>query len=285
MARSSADLVAALAADPKHGAVVCDIDGTLAPIAPTPELARVLPEALIQLERLAGIYALVACVTGRPAAQARSMVPVESVAISGNHGLEVMLGDEVTVVAQAAKYAEPIHQALLAVENDGLLPEMGCRIEDKGITFSVHYRGSPRPDHALRYLETQITPKLDRAGLSWSFGRMVLEVRPPVPIDKGSAVRRLRGRRRIERAALHRRRPHRPGRLPRGHDQDRGAITGVTAGADRGGRRLRGRPAERGRAPRPALSGRCVISAASSVEPKCGCSRRRPPRPSRGGHS
>ena len=197
MARSSADLVAALAADPKHGAVVCDIDGTLAPIAATPELARVLPEALAELERLAGIYALVACVTGRPAAQARRMVPIESVAISGNHGLEVMLGDEVTVVAQAAKYAEPIHQALLAVENDGLLPEMGCRIEDKGITFSVHYRGSPRPDHALRYLETQITPKLDRAGLSWSFGRMVLEVRPPVPIDKGSAVRRLRGRRRI----------------------------------------------------------------------------------------
>jgi trehalose 6-phosphate phosphatase len=197
MARSPADLVAALAADPKHGAIVCDIDGTLAPIAATPELARVLPEALVELERLADIYALVACVTGRPAAQARGMVPIETVAISGNHGLEVMLGDEVTVVAQAAKYAEPIHQALLAVENDGLLPEMGCRIEDKGITFSVHYRGSPRPDHARRYLETQITPKLDRAGLSWSFGRMVLEVRPPVPIDKGSAVRRLRGRRRI----------------------------------------------------------------------------------------
>jgi len=125
------------------------------------------------------------------------MVPIEAVAISGNHGLEVMQGDEVTVVAQAAKYAEPIHQALLAIENDGLLPEMGCWIEDKGITFSVHFRGSPRPDHALRYLEAQITPKLDRAGLSWSFGRMVLEVRPPVPIDKGSAIKRLRGRRRI----------------------------------------------------------------------------------------
>jgi trehalose-phosphatase len=197
MARSSADVVAALAADPRHGAVVCDIDGTLAPIVATPEQARVLPGALVQLERLAGIYALVACVTGRPAGQARAMVPIEAVAISGNHGLEVMQGDEVTVVAQAAKYAEPIHRALLAVENDGLLPEMGCRIEDKGITFSVHFRGSPRPDHALRYLEAQITPQLDRAGLSWSFGRMVLEVRPPVPIDKGSAIKRLRGRRRI----------------------------------------------------------------------------------------
>ncbi|MDX6550911.1 MAG: trehalose 6-phosphate phosphatase, partial [Gaiellales bacterium] len=112
MARSSADVVAALAADPRHGAVVCDIDGTLAPIVATPEQARVLPGALVQLERLAGIYALVACVTGRPAAQARAMVPIEAVAISGNHGLEVMQGDEVSVVAQAAKYAEPIHRAL-----------------------------------------------------------------------------------------------------------------------------------------------------------------------------
>src|SRR5438067_9248579 len=90
-----------------------------------------------------------------------------------------------------------VHDAVLVVENDGLVPELGCRIEDRGITFCVHYRGSRRPDHALRYLETQIVPKLDRAGLAWSFGRLVLEVRPPVAIDKGSALRRLRGRRRI----------------------------------------------------------------------------------------
>jgi trehalose 6-phosphate phosphatase len=197
MARTLADVVAPLLADPRHGAVVCDIDGTLAPIAATPEQARVLPEALVQLERLATRYALVACVTGRPAGQAREMVPVERVAISGNHGLEMMHGDEVSVVPQAARYLEPMHQALLMVENDGLLPELGCRIEDKGVTFTVHYRGSPRPDHALRYLETQIVPKLDRAGLAWSFGRMVLEVRPPIAIDKGSAIRRLRGRRKI----------------------------------------------------------------------------------------
>jgi trehalose 6-phosphate phosphatase len=195
--RLLAELVVPLAADPRHGAVVCDIDGTLAPIVPTPEEATVLPEALSELARLADRYSLVACVTGRPAAQARKMVPIEGVAISGNHGLEVMHGDEVVVVPQAARYMEAVHEALLVVENDGLLPELGCRIEDKGVTFTVHFRGSPRPDHALRYLEAQIVPKLERAGLSWSLGRMVLEVRPPVAIDKGSAVRRLRGRKRI----------------------------------------------------------------------------------------
>jgi trehalose 6-phosphate phosphatase len=197
MARALADVIAPLIADPRHGAVVCDIDGTIAPIAPTPEQAAVLPEALAQLERLSARYALVACVTGRPAAQARAMIPIERVAISGNHGLEVMQGDTVTVVPPAARYLDAVHEALLLVENDGLLAEYGARIEDKGITFTIHYRNSPRPDHALRYMETQILPKLDRAGLAWSFGRMVLEVRPPVPVDKGSAVKRLRGRRRI----------------------------------------------------------------------------------------
>ena len=39
---------------------------------------------------------------------------------------------------------------------------------------------------------------LERAGLAYNFGRMVLEVRPPVPVDKGAAVVRLRGRKRID---------------------------------------------------------------------------------------
>jgi trehalose 6-phosphate phosphatase len=193
-----ASLLAPLLAEPRRSAVVSDIDGTLAPIVPTPEEARVPPRALAALEALCGRYALVGCVTGRPARQARALVPAECVAISGNHGLEVMQGDEVSVVAQAAKYQADIRQALIVVENDGLIPQYGCRVEDKGITFSVHFRNSHRPDHAQRYLETQIAPKLDRAGLAWSFGRKVLEVRPPVAIDKGSALKRLKGRRRID---------------------------------------------------------------------------------------
>jgi trehalose-phosphatase len=192
------ELIAPLIAEPRRSAVVCDIDGTLAPIVPTPEESEVPPGTLDALQRLCDRYSLVACVTGRPARQGRALVPLECVAISGNHGLEMMHGDDVVIVAQAAKYAEDVHRALILVENDGLLPQYGCRIEDKGITFSVHYRTSMRPDHAERYLETQIAPQLDRAGLEWSVGRRVFEVRPPVAIDKGSAIKRLKGRRRID---------------------------------------------------------------------------------------
>jgi trehalose 6-phosphate phosphatase len=194
---SLARLVAPLRAQPRRGAVVCDIDGTLAPIVAAPEDARVLPEALAALEKLAPRYALVGCVTGRPAAEARTLVPIETVAISGNHGLEVWRDGAVHLAPQAEKYLPAIHEAIQVVRNDGLLPEYGCHVEDKGITFTIHFRNSPRADHARRYLETQIVPKIERAGLASSFGRMVLEVRPPVAVDKGAAVKRLRGRRHI----------------------------------------------------------------------------------------
>jgi len=195
---SLARLVAPLRAQPRRGAVLCDIDGTLAPIVPVPEDARVLPGALAVLELLASRYALVGCVTGRPAAEARRLIPVEAVAISGNHGLEVWRDGAVHLAPQAEKYLPAIHEALQVVRNDGLLPELGCHVEDKGITFTIHYRNSPRADHARRYLETQIAPQLERAGLAYNFGRMVLEVRPPVAVDKGAAVKRLRGRHRID---------------------------------------------------------------------------------------
>src|SRR5207237_3566053 len=78
------------------------------------------------------------------------------------------------------------------------LPEPAGHAEHKATTFTIPYRNSPRPDHARRYLETQIVPKLERAGLAYNFGRMVLEVRPPVAVDKGAAVVRLKGRKRID---------------------------------------------------------------------------------------
>ena len=58
-----ASLLAPLLAEPRRSAVVSDIDGTLAPIVPTPEEARVPPRALAALEALCGRYALVGLAT------------------------------------------------------------------------------------------------------------------------------------------------------------------------------------------------------------------------------
>src|SRR3954468_1486427 len=85
-----AEVLAPLRADPGASAVLCDIDGTLAPIVSDPEDARVPEETRTVLRGLAGRYGLVACVTGRPALEARRMVGIEEVTYSGNHGLELL---------------------------------------------------------------------------------------------------------------------------------------------------------------------------------------------------
>src|SRR5581483_2341316 len=66
-----------------RAAILCDLDGTLAPIVPDPERARV-PEPIRELlGRLASAYALVGCVTGRP-----------ELHYAGNHGLELLAPGE-----------------------------------------------------------------------------------------------------------------------------------------------------------------------------------------------
>src|SRR5918997_4096112 len=66
--------LAPLTADPSRAAIFCDIDGVLAPIVTRAEEAQVRNETALLLSRLARQYALVACVSGRSAAEARRLV-------------------------------------------------------------------------------------------------------------------------------------------------------------------------------------------------------------------
>jgi trehalose 6-phosphate phosphatase len=63
-------------------------------------------------------------------------------------------------------------------------------VEDKGLTVSFHYREAENEDEALEYLEG-VADRAREAGLVPRFGRKVLEIRPPVEADKGTAVTQL----------------------------------------------------------------------------------------------
>src|SRR4051812_50226494 len=79
---------------PGEAAVLCDIDGTLAPIVDRAEEATV-PEATSRLlGRIARRYRVVACISGRGAAEARRIVGVGGVADAGAPGAEVVLAGE-----------------------------------------------------------------------------------------------------------------------------------------------------------------------------------------------
>jgi trehalose 6-phosphate phosphatase len=175
------DALAPLSERPDRTALLFDVDGTLAPIVARPELATVPDETRVELRRLSSRYRLVACVSGRAGADAERVVGVAGIQYIGNHGLELD--------GRANEFAE----ALAAFRRTVAKP-----VEDKMLSLSYHYRDAPDEAQARSELE-RVAEQARAAGLVPSWGRKVLEIRPPVAADKGTAVRTLLERSRAER--------------------------------------------------------------------------------------
>jgi trehalose 6-phosphate phosphatase len=169
----TADPLAPLRAAPDRSALVFDVDGTLAPIVARPELAQVPATTRVELERLATRYLLVAFVTGRSGPEAEALVCVRGARYVGNHGLELD--------PRAAELVPAI-----AAFRDAV----GLEVEDKGLTLSYHYREAEDEAQARVALEN-VAEHARAAGLVPRWGRKVLEIRPPVKADKGTAVQAL----------------------------------------------------------------------------------------------
>jgi len=168
------ELLARLAEDPSAVALFLDVDGVLAPIVPRPEDAHVPEETRAELRRLHERYALVACITGRTREDAERVVGVPELVYVGNHGLD---GE-----AEAPLWTERLASFLAGLD--------WPRIENKGLTASLHYRDRPDEDAARAELE-EIAAQARAAGFVARFGRKVLELIPPLDANKGTAVRRL----------------------------------------------------------------------------------------------
>jgi trehalose 6-phosphate phosphatase len=181
-----------LTEDPERAAVFCDIDGTLAPIVRRPEEAHVREEISVLLGRLGRRYGCVACVSGRPVAEARRLVGVGSIAYAGAHGAELLhAGEKRPTLAPAFASWEPrVRHFVAARENVRELRLLRIRIEDKGPIKAFHWRDVPDEAGAESWL-SNVAQEAEADGFATHWGRKVLEIRPPVPIDKGQAVRTL----------------------------------------------------------------------------------------------
>lgn len=186
-----AELVAPLREDPSATAVLCDVDGTLAPIVADPTAASVPDSTREALREVAGRYHLVACVTGRPALEARLIVGVEEIEYAGNHGLELLEPRSGAVridpsLGDRARAAANFIGGLPALE----LAELGLRIEDKGPIQAIHWRGAP-DEEAAEGRARELAAEAEEAGLVPRWGRKVLELRPTPGVDKGTVATRL----------------------------------------------------------------------------------------------
>lgn len=168
--------------------MLLDLDGTLAPIVPRPEDAAIDERSRNALRLIAQRYALTAIVTGRQALVAREIVRVDAIAYAGNHGFELLRpGAAEPEPAPAVQEHAGDAPAFLARQDAAALEAAGVRTEDKGAIVALHWRGAPDPD-AAEALAAEVAAEAKRAGLITHRGRLVIELRPPVAIDKGNAV-------------------------------------------------------------------------------------------------
>jgi trehalose 6-phosphate phosphatase len=185
------ELLRPLKADPSNSAVLLDVDGVLAPIVLRPEDAHVPETTRRPLINVAKRYGVVACVSGRRASDARRIVSLGSIAYLGSHGSEVLRPGAVApqLDEELQEWAERVRG--FASDRFGEeLERLRVRLEDKEAIAALHWRGVPDEDaaeHAVRDLATQA----EDAGFTVHWGKKVLEIRPPVRIDKGAGIVRL----------------------------------------------------------------------------------------------
>jgi trehalose 6-phosphate phosphatase len=157
-----------------------DFDGTLAPIVPRPEMARIPLPVVSRLARLAEL-ADVAVVTGRDVEDVRARLGFVPRFTVGNHGIDVGSPEAQNRWRRAL---DPLREAIAG--EDAALRRGGITVEDKGLSLALHYRLAPQQDEAAETIGALLADSA--GGLRVVPGKCVLNVMDPGAPDKGDAM-------------------------------------------------------------------------------------------------
>jgi len=163
-----------------------DVDGTISEIAPSPGEARVSRVCRESLTVLARRLDVVAAVSGRAAIETREMVGVDEIIYIGNHGYERWAGGRVELMPGVEPYMDSIQAVITELEKR--ISMEGIIFENKGPTASIHYRRCRDQEAALKAITNAVEELTAGSDLRISRGRLVVELRPPLEVNKGTAV-------------------------------------------------------------------------------------------------
>lgn len=184
----------------RHTLLLLDYDGTLTPIVPAPEKAKLpsaMKSALRHLSRSPKVT--VAILSGRALGEITRLVGLRHLIYAGNHGLEIRfkrLQTRVTIPGSSREAISRIRPRLASL----IAGVPGAYLEDKGISLSLHYRlvQGDQVNHLKAALHREILPSLRSGAICLLSGKRVIEARPSVNWTKGHAalwlVKRLRRR-------------------------------------------------------------------------------------------
>jgi trehalose 6-phosphate phosphatase len=163
-----------------------DFDGTLAPLASSPDLAQMLPETRGILASLARNH-LVCVISGRDLADLCAKVGLESVYYAADHGHRV-LGPPGSGIDFEVGPEDRHELEAAAFELERRLRDLGGVVmETKGVSLSVHYRMVAEADRP--FVRGVVEEVVEAApGLKLMEGKLVHEVRPDMLWGKGRAA-------------------------------------------------------------------------------------------------
>jgi trehalose 6-phosphate phosphatase len=162
-------------------ALFLDMDGVLAPLAPTPDAVLPDPRRTAILRRLgSALDGRLAVISGRTLSEIDRITEAASPSASGVHGLTIRRRDG----AVATRPADPAVRSVVAAFDAFAATRPGVIVEDKGVSAGLHYRGAPDAAEAAEDLARRLAEK---TGLAVQPGELVFEVKTP-GTDKGTAL-------------------------------------------------------------------------------------------------
>jgi len=180
--RDTTATIDALVEHPAETVILSDFDGSLSPIVERPGEAVPHSAAFDALAALVGRIGRVGIVSGRPIAFLAEQLPVPGLVYAGLYGMEVMVDGERRVDPAVLPFADAV--AAAADEADERLA--GTIVERKaGVSVTLHWRTTPDRADEVIALAADLAA---RHGLAQFPTRSAVELRPPLAIDKGTAV-------------------------------------------------------------------------------------------------
>lgn len=168
-----------------------DYDGTLAAIVRDPDKAFMTQSMRAALRRAAKVFTT-AIITGRSKDKVYQFVGLDDVFYAGSHGLDIQGPSATAVSCQVADKFRPILKRTQQELEVAIARIDGAKVEDNTFALSVHYRNvSPdQTDEVFEIVEAQLASLAStcESTLELRHGKKVLELRPQVDWNKGSAV-------------------------------------------------------------------------------------------------
>jgi trehalose 6-phosphate phosphatase len=183
------------AAAGKLVAIFLDYDGTLAPIVNNPDAAHMSEHMREAVRRVARLFPT-AIISGRGREKVEQFVQLKELFYAGSHGMDIA-GPKIKIDGQiieedgatfqpAAQY-EPLMMMLAEKLWNAVNTIPGSTVENNKFCVSVHFRNCAPEDY------DRVTAAVDQImsqhqELHVTRGRKVLEVRPKMDWNKGSAL-------------------------------------------------------------------------------------------------